>query len=303
MNRVNNPSKHLHGIIENGQKYYIGFGQKELTELGKKNNDIQELITNKRTRIIVKGRTGVLKENTLGKYIRKQPERKTSVWKHIEYYSTKHEKQIAYDREFNIWEKELLHKFDLELSKHITPQGETIFCFPLFKKEDTDIHYLKAGAAMNMAILLGKYFMFYTENLEPIIPVTKVKDSSILPAGQYGSVREKLEVIAENLKLANGAKDNTGNSYRFALLKDHNPDEVTIGLGGFNEYLMFEYEKDDLIILENLRSGNASYIFRLSKFDKNKELDKQNAKEDPSFIERIIHNNMEEWERKMGKFF
>lgn len=94
-----------------------------------------------------------------------------------------------------------------------------------------------------------------------------------------------------------------GNSYRFALLKDKITSDVTMGLGGFNDYLQFEYEHSDLMILENLKSGNATYVFRLSKFDRNKILDKQSAQKEASFLDRVVHDNVKVWERKLNKYF
>jgi hypothetical protein len=97
--------------------------------------------------------------------------------------------------------------------------------------------------------------------------------------------------------------ESTGNSYRFAVLKENLPSDVTMGTGGFNEYLRFEFALNDLLIFENLKTGNATYIFKLSKFDFSKTLDKQSALHDPAFRKRIIHENMETWEAQVGKYF
>ncbi|MCW3123255.1 MAG: hypothetical protein JWQ38_2747 [Flavipsychrobacter sp.] len=303
MKRVNNAANHLVNTITEGQKYYIGFGIKQLTKLGRENSDIQDIIKKKKNSAIITGKKGVLKENTRGKYIRKEPQSKTSVMKHIEYYSNHFHRDISYDREFNIWEKELLHNYNLALTIGLTPQGETILHFPLFTMQSNEAHYQMAGAAMNIALQLGEYFLFYDTNFEPIIPITKVVDKSILPSGtNYASVKEKLDVIYQNIMEGNSI-DQEGNSYRFALLKEAAPDDVTMGRGGFDDYLMFEYIKSDLIVLENLKSGNATYLFKRSKFDKNMLLDKQTARSNKAFKERVIHENMVEWNEKMGKHF
>lgn len=303
MKRINNPSKYLKGIVSPNTQYFIGFGVKDLTELGKSHPGIQELLAGDKSSIVLTGKRGVLRENTTGKYVRKKPEQKTSIWKHIEYYSFKWEKWISYDREFSIWEKELLHKFDLELSAVRTPQDELILVFPKFVMQDNAQHYLKAGAAMNLACSLSNYHLMYDTGYEPIIPVTKFKDKSILPAGSTGRpVAEKLEVIEQHLEL-DGEYESKGNSYRFAMLKEQQPDDVTIGMGGFNEYLMFEYRNRDLLVFENLKSGNATYLFKLSKFDSNKELDKQTATKEHSFLRRIVHENVDNWSFQVGKYF
>jgi hypothetical protein len=257
MKRIINPSRYLKGIIAEGQYYYIGFGTNELTDLAKKNPDIINLLSGLKTTSIITSKKGALKENTVGKFVRKQPEIKTSVWKHIEYFNTRWDKWIEYDREFSIWDKEKLHQFNLELFCAKTPQGEIILHFPKFKMQNIETHYQKAGAAMNMSLLLSNYFLTYDSNLEPIIPVSKFRDRSILPSGVTGkNVNEKMKAIEIFLNTGKNVEA-TGNSYRFAVLKEQFPDDVTMGIGGFNEYLMFEYKKS-LLSDKNINKKGSS---------------------------------------------
>ncbi|TSD63351.1 hypothetical protein FFF34_017290 [Inquilinus sp. KBS0705] len=302
MNRVLNSSKYLKGVVLEDKTFYIGFGIKNLTELGKSHPGLRELISGSKTTLIVTGKKGSLKENTAGKMVRKQPESKETIWKHIHYYSKRFEKDIDYDREFHIWEKELLHKYNLALETARTPQGEIILHFPAFKMNDSDALYLQAGAAMNMSIALGSYFMIYDSKFEPIVPVTKFEHKKILSSGTL-SIAEKLEIIRDEIISQEKGEVSEGNSYRFALLKEKEPSDVTMGLGGFHEYLMFEFNNNDLMILENLKTGNATFIFKLSNFDKNRELNKQTASNEPSFLKRIIHNNLDDWNKQFNAFF
>jgi hypothetical protein len=303
MNRVNNASKYLKGVVDINKKYYIGFGIKELSSLGKEHKGLNQLISGIKTTLLLTGKKGIFKENTTGKFVRKQPENKTSIWKHIHFYSKHFGKDIEYDRQFHIWEKEILHKYELELEAAQTPQGETVLHFPMFQMVDSEEHYMKAGAAMNMAIALGTYFMIYDIKFEPIVPVTKFEHKRMLPPGKYGTIEEKLEVIEKAISKNPSEERSIGNSYRFAMLKENEPNEVTMGLGGFDEYLRFEFSRYNLLILENLKSGNATYIFELSKFDMNKELNKKTALLDPSFLKRVVHENSELWSNLVGKYF
>lgn len=302
MNRVLNAAKYLNNVVPEGKAFYIGFGVKNLSELGKGHSGIAELIAGVKTSLLVTGKKGVLKENTEGRRVRKQPEKKETIWKHIHYYSKRFEKEIDYDREFHIWEKELLYKYNLSLEIAKTPQGEIILHFPVFIMQNSKDLFLKVGASMNMSIAIGSYFLIYDSQFEPIVPVSKIEQKRILPPGKY-SVSEKLEFIKKDLFAGGDIEVSEGNSYRFALLKEKKITEVTMGLGGFNEYLMFEYADDDLIVLENLKSGNATFLFALSTFNKNKELDKQTASSDPSFLKRIIHHNIDDWNRQFINFF
>lgn len=302
MNRIINPSKHLKNIVPDGKTFYIGFGVKDLTEIGKSHSDLMDLIAQRKSSIVVTGKKGPLKENTKGKIVRKQPERKETIWKHIHFYSKRFGKDIDYDREFHIWEKELLHKYNLALESATTPQGETILHFPAFTMSDDPDLYMKAGAAMNMAIALGSYFLPYNSKFEPFVPITKIENKRILPPGNF-TIAEKLEIIKKDLIFHNESVISEGNSYRFAVLNEKAPTDVTMGLGGFNEYLMFEYADNDLMVLENLKTGNATFIFSLSKFNKREELNKQTAITDPAFLKRIIHHNLDDWSRQFECYF
>lgn len=295
MNRVINSAKYLKEIVRLNQPYYIGFGIENLTDIGKENSDLNDIISGRIGSAILRGKSGALKENTHGKFVRKEPWVKISKTIFIDYFNNYFGKQISYDREFNVWEKELLHRYNLPLFRAITPQNETILHFPIQTYIDTEEHYMLATVSMNIAIQLGRYYLLFDENYEPIIPVSKYKNRSILPSGEYSSVIEKMEAIeAELLNNSNFTTAGKGNSYRFALLKEKKPNEVTAGVGGFNDYLMFEFLEHDLMILENLKSGNATYIFRLSDFDKELQLNKSTARTIPSFKERVVHENMDE---------
>lgn len=303
MKRIINAATHLLGIVPDGKTFYIGFGIADLTELGQSLPGLKDLINGKITSVLVDGKKGALRDNTKGKMVRKQPESKESIWRHIKYYSKRFEKEIEYDREFHIWEKEILHKYNLALEVARTPQNETILHFPAFKMIVGDeTLYLKAGAAMNMCIALGSYFLPYNNVFEPFVPVTKFEHRKILASGEY-TVSEKLDLIDQEILLKGDSDIAKGNSYRFALLKERHPGDVTMGLGGFDEYLMFEFPNDDLMILENLKTGNATFVFKLSIFDKNKHLDKQTVRAEGSFLKRIVHSNLEDWHKKFSQFF
>ena len=302
MGRIINAESHLKNLLKDGTKYYIGFGLSTLTEDGKIHIKLNELINSKITDFVVSGKKGPLIENVKGKFIRSQPESKETIEKHIEYYSTYHAREISYDRDFHIWKKELLHKFELRLYKSTSPQGEIIIHFPIFEMKNTANHFLKAKAAMNICHILGEYFQLFDIDFEPIMKITEHLSRKVLQPG-IGRVEDKVQEVKERIlngEYKNG--DSEGNSYRFALLQDYKISDIIDGEGGFNEYLIFEFASNDIVVLENLKSGNATFIFKLSKFDRNYILDKQSAKEHPSFLERVIHHNVKDWENTISKY-
>lgn len=294
MSRVINALPHLEGVLRNGDKFKIGFGVKSLSTEGIHYRDLNELIKGNINELLVRGKKGPLKENIQGKFVRKQPEYKKVINKHIE-YTRKDGVFIQYDRDFEVWEKELLHKFGLKLKRGTSPQEETILYFDemVFDSKDHMLLY-RAKSAMNICIILGGYFQIYDHKLEPIMKITATLDRKILLKGT-GNVKSKLEDLKKEFFTENSKLDNSGNSYRFSVLQEFNVTDIYNGEGGFNEYFHFEFSEDNIVILENLRSGNATYIFDLKKYDKNFALDKTSAKKHPAFLTRLIHHNLDNW--------
>ncbi len=299
--RIINAKPQLEPLLKPGESYLIGFGVKSLTTEGIHYRDLTELIKGSISDILIMGKKGPLKENIVGKYVRKQPENKEQVSKHIK-YTRKDGRLIEYDRIFDMWEKELLHKFNLKLYKGVSPQGETILFFGNMKYDPDDkLGLLKAKAAMNIAMYLGNFFQVYDEKLEPKLKISGTFARKVLSKG-FGTIREKLESIKESYFGDGSVVDNTGNSYRFSVLKDYEITDIYNGEGGFNEYLHFEFAKDNIVILENLRSGNATFIFDLSQYDKSIVLDKTTAQNHKSFKGRIIHHNIDKWKTILSGF-
>ena len=300
MNRVLNSKAHLENLLKEGDKYYIGFGTKNLTTEGIGYRDLSELIKGNLDNIVVMGRKGPLKENIDGKLVRKQPESKTTKEVHIDYVN-RFGTRVEYDRTFDVWEKIILHKYRLSLKRTRSPQGETILFFPQIEYKNDEAHFQLAKAAINIAIYLGGYFQIYNNIFEPIMPITDTLGRKILEKGT-GNVFDKLEHIKASIESNKSEQGNIGNSYRFAVLKEYNITDVYNGIGGFNEYFQFELADDNILIFENLRSGNATFIFRLSEFNPKSTLDKQNVKNEKGFLERVIHTNLESWQLKLQKY-
>jgi len=300
MNRVLNSKSHLENLLKDGDKYYIGFGVKNLTNEGALYRDLSELIKGAVNDIIVMGRKGPLKENIDGKWGRVQPERKTTRKVHIDYVN-KFGTRVQYNRIYDVWEKEIIHKYRLSLHRAKSPQDELVIHFLLLEYKNEDSHFLMAKAAMNIAIYLGGYFQIYNILFEPIIPITGTFSRRILERGT-GNVQDKLQDIKDRIDSKNDDEGNAGNSYRFAVLKEHYITDVYNGIGGFNEYFQFEFADDDILILENLRAGNATFIFKLSEFDPKVTLNKQNVKNERGFLERIVHTNLDSWGLNLQRY-
>jgi hypothetical protein len=209
--------------------------------------------------------------------------------------------RVVYNRTYEIWEKTILHKFQLSLKRTVSPQNEVILYFPPMEYKNDELHFLMAKASMNIAIYLGGYFQIYNNVFEPIMPITATLNRRILNKGE-GNVQVKLKEIKDKMFSDNDDELNDGNSYRFAVLKEYRITDVYDGIGGFNDYFQFEFKQDNILILENLRAGNATFIFKLSEFNPEITLNKQNVRNEKGFLERIIHTNLDKWSVNLNKY-
>lgn len=88
--------------------------------------------------------------------------------------------------------------------------------------------------------------------------------------------------------------------YRFKTIIQYKPDMVYYGNGGFHGYLVFVFKKKNLVLMENMLYGNATYVFRdnwaeLSKLSK-AEIIKHNLQE-----KRLVHR--ESWPYQIASLF
>lgn len=137
------------------------------------------------------------------------------------------------------------------------------------------------------------------KNKCPEVATAKLKRANwqIIPEGEI--VWERVNQIAGNIQ---DPKENVGllQKYRFKTIIQHKPDLVYYGKGGFHGYLVFVFKKKNLVLMENMIYGNATYVFRdnweeLSKLSK-AEIIKHNLQE-----KRLVHR--EGWPYQISKLF
>ncbi len=300
MGNIRNPNIYIKPLLNEGDEFVIGFGIKSLTLTGMMYSDLSKLIRGDINELLVRGKKSVLKENTQGKFKRTDPPHKIEELKHISFYNKKGN-YISYDRIFEIWEKELVHKFNLKLYRSVSPQGEIIIHFEKSHYYSNDEQQmLRIRAQINIAQTLGGVFSIYDTDIELIVPVSETLDRDMFKKAE-GSVKEKIEIIKEYLANQNN-KDSEANSYRFSVLNEFNITDVKNAKGGFNDYFVFFFADDNILILEHLRDKNATFIFDLIKFDIDEIIDKRSARNNPAFIARIIHHNLESWREDLQKY-
>lgn len=116
----------------------------------------------------------------------------------------------------------------------------------------------------------------------PLVESTPIKRANwqILPEGAivWEKVSQAAGRIADERELVGQMQ-----KYRFDTIIKYHPDELYYGAGGFHGYLVFVFKRKNIVVMENMIYGNATYVFK----DDWKELSKLSKAE-------IIHNNLQQ---------
>lgn len=116
------------------------------------------------------------------------------------------------------------------------------------------------------------------------LPIERV-NWEILPEGKL--VWEK---VASGLGISQSkAKKKLAEKYRFEHLDKHMPAKVYQGMNGFHGYLVFDFPKAGVVIMENMLYGNATYVIEhnweeVSKLTKGEVIANNLAKD------RVVHS-------------
>ena len=87
------------------------------------------------------------------------------------------------------------------------------------------------------------------------LPIERV-NWEILPEGKL-----PWETVVSGLGISQSkAKSKLAEKYRFEHLDKHMPAKVYQGMNGFHGYLVFDFPKAGVVIMENMLYGNATYV-------------------------------------------
>jgi hypothetical protein len=150
---------------------------------------------------------------------------------------------------------------------------------------------------INLFLELFGICELYDKGLTPIVKNVPLKrvNWQILPEGEYP--------WQHLTKLAGGignVRNNKGKleRYRIESILSYKPDEVYHGTGGFYGYLVFIFKKKKLVIMENIKYGNATYVF-VGDWKKFSQMTKAEIIQENLMKERLLHQKG--WKYQLGK--
>lgn len=86
---------------------------------------------------------------------------------------------------------------------------------------------------------------------------------------------------------------------RQATMRAYEPDEIWTGLGGFSDYVAYNFKKRKIVVLESIRRDNAIYVFG-SDWQTVAQLTKAQVLSGKLHKERIVHSKG--WKVRLAKF-
>lgn len=298
--RILNSNRYLSAFLDEGETFYIGLLYEDyinnpyLDKYG-----LPKTFFNDAT-FTPKARKTVSKNNVNGKFVRKQPEEKVTNTKYIEYF-TKDGTHVSYYRDFNSYAKQLLHKYNMQFTFKTNIHGQRIVVtsIPLIYINDIE-NNMKNTHVINLFCEIFNDFEIFTSRLEPAIHFNKRFDMELLPKGTLNETESFNEIV----RISNHyVKDNQGQKAfqkRLHILKEYEPDIRGKGPNNFFGYIAFGFSHLDIILLETMYSKNATYIFKLSDYEKNIIKNKQSVLKEKLMIERFYHEK--NWEVKIKRF-
>lgn len=297
--RIRNIDKHLKFFLTEKENYYIGipFDEYLKSPFLSKYNLPTSFPTQSSYSIQPSARGSVTKANSNGKYGRKQPEEFEEIIKRIDYVRKKDRVRVKYDRTYKVYKKVLLHQFKSKLYFVTNQHGEQLVVSERLKFDPNNS--VKSTHISNIFNEIFNQFEVYDKDFNPAIHFNTKFNELILPSGTLddNSFDELVEI---NKRFTKDEEKQKAFQKRLQLIKSYNPDIRGKGPTGFLGYLVFGFSDIDIVILENMYAGNATYVFTTKNFENNIINDKQTVLNQKLHEKRFFHN--EGWEKLISRY-
>ena len=238
--------------------------------------------------------------NTKGMYVRKQPEEKEDILRHIKYRSKKTGRNVEFDRTYHIYKKELVDSLRLGFHFVTDDDGTEFIASDLLIFDDDYKNSKKNTHVINLFLeVFGAYEVLRT-NLEYFIKAEESFGHDILPSGTLSDPRN-FDRFVEYAEKHLSESDRKPLIDRANVLREFNP-IVRRSTGGLNGYLAFHFPDKKIVAAESMKKNQATYFFEEDNYEDNLMKDKQEVLRDKLMIKRLYHTRNDEWEKKVRRF-
>lgn len=219
----------------------------------------------------------------------------TIMWRRMQWAGRdREEHETAVDIHRRCYPRELVSPTGFELTWRL--QGGNAFLLsPQFRREPAALDDIKI--AMNVLLEIFGRCELVDADLEwiPPAPVRRV-NWRMLPAGEHPWPRLEGH-LADALRRTPDRVSTVILDRQKAIL-NHGPDAMFVGVGGFSDYVAYEFRTCGVVVLESIRRGNALYVFG-DDWRKVSAMTKAEVLAGNLHLERIIHS--EGWKARLGE--
>lgn len=234
--------------------------------------------------------------NRRGLWVRQQPEEKEEIKRHIK-YKTKDGTTVEYDRIFNIYKKVLLDKLGIELTFVQHEEVGPLIVSPVLVNDEEEKNHRLNAHVINLFLEIFKDFEILRENYEYYFKAEEEFPHVILPEGSLSDPRifnEFVDVVTEH----NKASERDPFIRRLDVFKEF---KATLKSSkGLNGYAVIEFEGKNIVAVESLKQGHATYLFNKKDYEETIVNDKQQVIRNELMLKRFYHTSG--WERNVRRF-
>lgn len=298
--RVRNINKHLKFFLSEDEEFSLGLLFEDYLEsplLGK--YGLPTSFTDKKE-FIPDPKGSVTKANIKGKYVRKNPEEKETVIRHIKYYRRKDGVKVEYDRKYHIYKKVLLHQYKAKLRFATNHHGQRVVISDKLINSNNPADNLMNTHIANIFCEIFNNFEVFDKDLNPAIHFNTKFDKIILPSGTLDNINNFDELIEIGGRFTRSESEKNAYHKRLKVLQEYNPDIRGKGSNGFNGYIIFGFSNLEIILLETMYAGNATYVFSIKNFEEHVIKDKQTVLTNKLHLKRFFHHD--NWEKNLRSF-
>ncbi|MBR8087605.1 hypothetical protein [Burkholderia vietnamiensis] len=192
-------------------------------------------------------------------------------------------KDVPYQR----YPRTKIDPYAIELVVSADPAGAHCIVSGPFRRTDADTA-VATNTANTLVEQLGSF-----EVLDPTLrprasaPVRRL-NWKLLPAGRnpWQSARPLLQAVIEKSR----GKSQQVIAARFEEVGKYKPEFIAIGLGGFDDYVVFGFPRKGVCILESRFTNNATYVLAHSNWEVVSQMTKEQILSAAAHRDRLIHD-------------
>ncbi|WP_354678499.1 hypothetical protein [Cupriavidus plantarum] len=210
-------------------------------------------------------------------------------WTYIQRHGTREVevtevKSVPYNR----YPRTHVAPYSVELLVSADPAGAHCIVAGPFQR--TDANTAKATNTANVLVeQFGSFEVLDSSLRPPVNLLVRRLNWKLLPTGKnpWQSAWPSLQTVIQKSR----GKSQQVIEARFVEVGKYNPEFVAVGLGGFDDYVVFGFPRLGICVLESRFTNNATYVLAHADWEVISQMSKEQILSASAHRARLIHNN------------